>query len=226
MFCKYCGNEVQENQVFCNMCGKKLLEENNSNQKVYDGKLKKCPNCGELVDSFTIKCKACGYEFREISETSSIQKLRESLDEMVSKDKDDILSKILYGDNYKSKGIRNVIAKIRNFNIPNAKEDIIDMMILAISNIDNDDDELSEAWRSKMEQAYQKAKILLKNDPSFSEIENLYKSKKEEIRIVEEEAKERWRKIEFQQKLKTWAPVAFFIIIILIWLIMILLGYK
>ena len=224
MFCKKCGIENDNDAKFCKSCGSSIAEEKET--PMYDGKIKKCPNCGELVDSFTLKCKACGYEFRDINETSSIQKLRDSLDEMAQKDKDDILSKILYGDNYKSKSLRNIIAKIRNFNIPNAKEDIIDMMILAISNIDNDDDELSDAWIAKMEQAYQKAKILLKNDPAFSQIEDLYKSKKEEMRIAEEEAKERWRKIEFREKLNTLMPILFFVLILLVILIMSLLEYK
>ena len=222
MFCKYCGNEIEENQAFCTSCGKKLLDEKENNQKIYDGKLKKCPNCGELVDSFTARCKMCGYEFRDISETSSIHELRNSLDEIAKKDTDNTLLKILYGNNYKSQGSRNAIAKIRNFNIPNTKEDIIDMMILASSNIDNDDDELSDAWKAKMEQAYQKAKVLLENDPTFFRIESLYKSKKEEIRIAEE----KWRKKEFYAKLEKWMPMLLLIGIFLICTIIALLGYK
>ena len=194
MFCKYCGNEIEENQAFCTSCGKKILDEKENNQKIYDGKLKKCPNCGELVDSFTARCKACGYEFRDTSVVSSINELKKSLEKINnSEQKDSMLSTAL---GYVGSRTSKMVEEIKSFNIPNTKEDIIELMFMASSNIivDNsldadrlyrvNDRAISEAWKSKMEQAYQKAKILLFNDPAFLQIEKIYLSKNKEIEIA------------------------------------------
>lgn len=64
---------------------------------------------------------------------------------------------------------------IRNFYIPNTKEDICEFFILAVSNIKARDD-CEDAWRAKLEQAYQKARLSFGNDSSFSEINKLYES--------------------------------------------------
>ena len=77
------------------------------------------------------------------------------------------------------------ISLIRNFPIPNTKEDLYEFLILSKSNIEIDLYEntqiksarlaVSDAWKAKFEQAYQKAKLLLKNDDRMVEIDKMYK---------------------------------------------------
>ena len=192
MFCKYCGNKAEDNQTFCSVCGKKIIEEKESSQKTYDGRLKKCPNCGELVDSFTAKCKACGYEFRDTSGVSSIKELRKSLEEINNKEEADYWTPQL---GIVGQRTSRMVEAIKSFNIPNTKEDIIELMIMASSNIVIDSslhimdlrrpncnaEALTDAWKAKLEQAYQKAKMTLSDDPSFARISNIYSSKMDEI---------------------------------------------
>ena len=48
---------------------------------------------------------------------------------------------------------------IINFSVPNTREDILEFMILASSNIDvkkGIDDEVTKAWLSKLDQVYEK----------------------------------------------------------------------
>ena len=80
----------------------------------------------------------------------------------------------------------NIISHIRTFPVPNTKEDLFEFIILAGANIREnryDDDlpkyeqEISDAWKAKFEQAYRKAKIAFKGDKSFREIEDLYREK-------------------------------------------------
>ena len=56
MFCKKCGTQLKDEYKFCPQCGTSPPHiENDSISKrtiVYDGKLHKCPNCGELLKSF------------------------------------------------------------------------------------------------------------------------------------------------------------------------------
>ena len=71
---------------------------------VYDGKIHKCPNCGEVLDSFTLKCPSCGYEMRDASNSDAIKGFAQRLEQTESKDKE--------------------IALIKSFPVPNTKEDI------------------------------------------------------------------------------------------------------
>ena len=78
------------------------------------------------------------------------------------------------------------ISLIRSFAIPNTKEDLYEFLILSVSNIDVDSYEndnqlrndarkaVSDAWKAKFEQAYQKAKLIFADDPKFTEIEKLH----------------------------------------------------
>lgn len=180
MTCRYCGHENIDDAIFCNKCGKKLIDSYNGDNKKYR-KVHKCPNCGEVLDAFVTKCKTCGYELREIDTVTSLSILTNKLEELNKTSK------------WWQKGSKEdeMIMLIKNFVIPNTKEDIMELMFMASSSIDskilNDkyadkfDVELSQVWFSKLEQAYNKAKVSLANDPSFCQIEEIYKSKEEEI---------------------------------------------
>lgn len=74
---------------------------------------------------------------------------------------------------------------IINYSVPNTKEDILEFMILACSNINvkqGIDDVVSKAWLSKLEQVYQRAQITMKNSNDFIQIKNIYDNKKKEIK--------------------------------------------
>ena len=65
------------------------------------------------------------------------------------------------------------IELIKNFYIPNTKEDIFEFFILASSNVAvGGDDE--EAWLTKLEQTYLKAKLTLGNGEEYLHINELY----------------------------------------------------
>ena len=74
---------------------------------------------------------------------------------------------------------------IINFSVPNTREDVLEFMILASSNIDvkkGIDDEVTKAWLSKLDQVYEKAKLMMGNKPSFAQIKNIYDRKKAQIK--------------------------------------------
>jgi len=75
------------------------------------------------------------------------------------------------------------ITLVRAFPIPNTKEDIIEFLILASSNIctsshsagsDTPQKEEYDAWLVKIEQCYQKAKMILKSDSDFPKVQEIY----------------------------------------------------
>lgn len=110
-FCTNCGKQLDEGAKFCSTCGAAVpqttWEENSERKTVYDGELHKCPNCGEQINSFVAVCPACGYEFRGAKTASCVKELAAKLEPVSDPEQRDDL--------------------IRNFYIPNTKEDICEL---------------------------------------------------------------------------------------------------
>lgn len=124
-------------------------------QSVYSGALHKCPSCGEVLESFASFCPACGHELRNIAVSSVVVAFGEQL------------KQTLPG--------ANRAALIRGFPVPNAREDIIEFMILASANMANcDDDDELESWRAKLDQCYKKAALSFGGSESFRQVSELY----------------------------------------------------
>lgn len=170
-FCPYCGTKLEKDAQFCQSCGEaidddiqgghrisneRFYTENPTDRKaVYEGYIHKCPNCGEILNAFVSNCPSCGYEVRDTSNSVAVQKFAVKLASTESR--------------------QEKIEIIRNFPIPNTKEDILEFMILASTNIgDSLEKDISVAWQSKTEQAYQKAKIIFQDANEFSRIQNIY----------------------------------------------------
>lgn len=73
---------------------------------------------------------------------------------------------------------------ICNFPVPNTREDILEFMLLASSNIDyrRIDDTLSKTWITKLDQVYQKAEISFKDHSDFERIREIYAETQKKIR--------------------------------------------
>lgn len=161
-------------------------------QQEYAGKLIKCPNCGEVLDSFITNCPSCGYELRGLDGTYSVKTLEykiEQLESQRTRQKEPSIVKKMFGNNKLEKVDSQIVSLIKNYIIPNTKEDILEFLFLASSNIDfkvygfNKQQyqtnnpaqlEISDAWIAKFEQAYQKAKILFGESEEFKNIDDLY----------------------------------------------------
>lgn len=206
LFCTNCGEKNNIGARFCQNCGTSLLNENKSRQneapnkeeqkqstyyerkQEYVGKIIKCPNCGEVLKSFVALCPSCGYELRGVRANSSLKELLVKLETIDLQP--DILPKETFLKNL-SKELtekeKQKIYLIRNFPIPNTKEDLYEFLIMAASNIDTEHIEgwnssnqsegekaLSDAWKAKYEQAYHKANISFGNSKEFQELNKTY----------------------------------------------------
>ena len=166
-FCVNCGNKLKDNEKFCTNCGQAVAPHiNNGSERktIYNGSVYKCPNCGEVIESFTPVCPSCDYEIRDTKVSDSVQQF--------------------YWNLNNAKTAEEKALKIRNYPIPNSKEDIIEFMILASSNISGESNtSIFEAWNAKFEQAYQKAQITLLNDAAFAKVKEIYEKTEKTIMI-------------------------------------------
>ena len=155
-FCIKCGHALAEGAHFCGNCGVAIGEahtESEQRKSVYDGELHKCPNCAEMLNSFMSSCPSCGYELRGSTSKSRV---------------DELATKLELAESAEQK-----ISIIRNFYVPNTKEDIYEFVILATSNMNSYDYDY-EAWEAKLQQAYQKATLSFGDTQEFHYIHQLY----------------------------------------------------
>lgn len=111
-------------------------------QEIWEGVVRKCPVCGEVLPSFTAICPACGHELRESVVSASVREFSDRL--------------IAAADSHVRAGV------IEAFPVPNTREDIAEFLILIAANIDGcDSEEEFDAWRVKFEQCSQKARMTL-----------------------------------------------------------------
>ena len=164
-FCIECGHALAEGAHFCGNCGVAIGEahtESEQRKSVYDGELHKCPNCAEMLNSFMSSCPSCGYELRGSNSKSRVDELANKLE--------------------LAESVEQKISIIRNFYVPNTKEDIYEFVILATSNMNSYDYDY-EAWDTKLEQAYQKATLSFGNTQEFHYIHQLYNQAQKHKRL-------------------------------------------
>ncbi len=194
VYCINCGQRLSEGANFCAGCGKAVNDsdvccDNSQRKIIFEGEIRKCPNCGECVPSFTALCPACNYEFRGSSSSGSINELSAKLEQATTDEKR--------------------VNLIRTFPIPNTREDILEFMILASTNIENSfRGGISEAWAVKFEQAYEKSIVLFGEQPEFFRLHTLCtKKKKANDRIIKKKKLSRKREKAFEANKSWFLPV-------------------
>lgn len=186
-FCTNCGEQIADEAKFCSNCGTAVEKVNLGNQdqrrQRFEGEIRKCPNCGEILSSFDIKCHVCGHELRNVNVSTGIQAFSDQIAQIEAG-----RSGRRVGETEKS-----IATAIRNFPVPNTKEDVFEFMLLASSNIDaslystsisqrtsaeyHARKTLNDAWLAKAEQVYHKAKLSFRNDSDFFKIQEMYNQK-------------------------------------------------
>ena len=155
-YCTICGQQLPDGANFCLNCGsksEKTKQDEPQRKTVYDGDLHKCPNCGEMLDSFVTICPTCKYELRGANITSYVHEFSLKLEN--------------------TEDVAQRIELIKNFYVPNTKEDIYEFFILAAANISVAAYDV-DAWMTKFEQTYLKAKVAFAKSEELQYIEEIY----------------------------------------------------
>ncbi|MFR1833701.1 MAG: DUF6591 domain-containing protein [Lachnospiraceae bacterium] len=179
-FCSNCGKQLNSGAKFCAECGTPVSNAESKRKTVFEGDIHKCPHCGETLKAFETICPTCGAELRGTSSSSAISTLAEKLENATSD--------------------KHRIVIIKNFPIPNTREDILEFMLLASSNFDSSyyathlhEEDISDAWLTKIEQCYSKAKLSFGTHPDFERIENIYLE-------IKADCAEKERKVKYEEK--------------------------
>lgn len=84
-FCSNCGQQLDDKAKFCSACGAARPVQQPANESkrktVYEGEIRKCPNCGEVIDAFTAKCPSCGFELNSKKVSSALQDFIKEINE-------------------------------------------------------------------------------------------------------------------------------------------------
>lgn len=174
------------------------FQKNKSREEIWEGKIHKCPYCGEILGSFAVRCPSCGKEFRDLRASNSIENLSRKLQEIEFQRSSSGRRKWRILKNFDSEMDefdQRKITLIKTYPIPNSAEDIKEFVILASSNIDDDSYNfasmnpigiqsrraVSDAWIAKCEQAIKKAQFSFGNDPVVDELKAIVDEAKNRI---------------------------------------------
>ena len=226
-FCSNCGSKLVDGAKFCQKCGAPVNDDNRGptikRQQEFVGKIYKCPNCGEVLQSFVRNCPSCGFEIRDVSVTSSIKEFAQKIEAIELHREYEKPRGIFtrdYAPDWIPKADEQKISLIHSFYVPNTKEDMLEFMILATSNLDTSlfgltsttnekaRKAVADAWLSKIKQVYAKAKTSYGNDNDFREIDELYHNCMAEI------AKQKKKRTLKNLMLLGWLPMSWVILII------------
>lgn len=226
-FCGNCGCKLIEGAKFCQKCGHPVRE---SGQRVeeerrreYAGKIYKCPSCGEVLRSFEAKCPACGLELRGVKATSSVREFALKLEAIEARRESEKVKSVFAQARSKqeiSKTDAQKINLIQSFAVPNAKEDILEFMILATASINTSsfgtfyvnksEEAIANAWLTKVKQIYAKAHSSYGGDADFAQINNLYNN------CVQDVNRQKKKRVLINVLFFSWIPLLWIILIIYI----------
>ncbi len=152
------------------------------------GDVKKCPNCGAIVQSYIGACPECGYGFEDISANLTSRKLAEKLDK-VAKEWDDKINAEKDDDKKweLSKGKEQALAQtITTIPLPNTKADLFEFMTMAQAAFLSSSTPFysAGAYNTKYLEALIKAKSLFARDDIFSSIINDDQNVQEKYRKI------------------------------------------
>ena len=170
----------------------------------YVGKILKCSHCGAIITETTAICPECGLQITGREAVLSVKEFQRQLMSIeLSRKKSKFMDVYTQSANPAD---TQKLSLIRSFPIPNTVDDIQEFMLLAVANIDvklsknttggkltnwmnsgnvnlTIQQTISDAWVSKMQQAYQKAEISFSSEPIFSNIKKIYFDKLKELKI-------------------------------------------
>lgn len=145
------------------------------------GELRKCPACGEVVETGSVKCVSCGYTFVGIRANSSVERLSEKINSLEAKFasgdssflKNEIIRVFSMGMDDRTRSIQTAI---ETFPVPTTKEDLMEFILYLkpkskkILSGSHSEMKISESYKKKYDECVEKARHFFGNDPQMEAI--------------------------------------------------------
>lgn len=152
------------------------------------GDVRKCPNCGSIVEAGEIKCKECNYTFMNAEGNRSVQRFSDMLLEIERRHQinGNGVNNFMKGFGksiglYENSREDEIITTIDTFPIPTTKEDLIEFICFLKPKSERNnsknllfsfknEDKIRDAYQAKYKECLTKAKIFLDEDPHFEKL--------------------------------------------------------
>lgn len=132
------------------------------------GEIRKCPNCGAVVEPGNPRCDECGYAFVGLKANSSREKLQQILAEIERRHSSNLKSVF-----FPQGRISELDNAINTFPIPTTKEDLLEFIMFLeplASNWRKSENQNGPAYKSKYKECIKKAEFYFSDDPMFKKI--------------------------------------------------------
>lgn len=153
----------------------RLAKMRKSASPVKNGNMVKCPGCGAPVRAGALICEECGYEFHNVSANKAAEKFTEEL------------KRLRGGNSLKAFFSDKVETFISDYPIPNAVDDVLELMALARQKADRHGDTEAKAYWTLFSRCIDKARSAgLAADPRFTQFFEFYKKhgKKKDVGLM------------------------------------------
>lgn len=165
------------------------------------GLISHCPNCGEVVKSGSMRCEGCGYVFRGVGASSSIQELAAKIQQIETSQ---------LGSRRRAKSIASLIS---SFPVPSSREDLLEFIFFTEPKAregfkyeeEEEVNQLKKAYMAKYEECMEKAQTFFPGDPQFQP----------HIKRYERYKKMFWKRMSDVTKLLFGFVIFFLVLIIL-----------
>ena len=150
-----------------------------------------CPFCGEKMENPMAKfCPACGHALAEVESEDYVEDNEENGNDdenNIAENQPKVYKTIVdFEEAYiVATSEADKIAAINGVVIPRDPKELVQFVSLCAENISAEGKnsyDIDTAWMGKLNQAYQRAKLIRGDDPSFSRIESIYSEKNQEYK--------------------------------------------
>ena len=147
------------------------------------GDVKKCPNCGAILQSYQEKCTDCGIEFRNAEANQSVKSFTEQLSNIDAEISKKFAGKYKRMTSEREGKKRNEIFKkqtevIKHFPIPSTKEDVLELLFFIAPKAQEKFGKEQVVWATKYNEILMKSKIVFSKDHDMIAKIKKYEKKK------------------------------------------------
>ena len=158
-----------------------------SGNNLKHGTVKKCPNCGAVVESGSVSCGECGFYYQNIEANNSAQRFAQMLRDIEKRFEDNSantenFNQFLWGSFATSPRQKALCRAIETFPVPTTKDDLMEFILyiapkanqkvkmFGFNPTDPYEAKIIKSYKAKYTECINKASFFFGDDPQFKEL--------------------------------------------------------